>query len=112
MLSWTTFRPGREFSALTCPVQPGLVPAYPRQAAVLRRKTCEEAVYRALENSTRCSASASTPAESSFDAEDELDSGPSQELAKYDVERFRQQSQHLELMWRIQRVCNSARDVS
>ncbi|KAK9818698.1 hypothetical protein WJX74_008869 [Apatococcus lobatus] len=40
---------------------------------------------------------------SSFDAEDELDSSPSRELSQYDVERFRQQSQHLELMWKIQR---------
>ena len=55
------------------------------------------------------SAAASTPAESSFDAEDELDSSPSRELAKYDVDRFRRQSQHLELMWHIQRVSQAYR---
>lgn len=56
---------------------------------------------------TRTYASASTPAESSFDAEDELDSGPSRELSQYDVERFRRQSDHLELMWKIQRVSSA-----
>ena len=104
MLFWTQTRPGPEYCALTCPIHIRQSLANSRRATTPRKLVSETTAARRDGKTTQCSASASTPAESSFDAEDDLDSGPSQELAKYDVERFRQQSQHLELMWRIQRV--------